>query len=147
MPTFTTTTLLYESISGRQWFDCHRDGAFHPSAGFKIKGPPITESHEVGLGALFELVFVVALFYMLAFMMGMRGLLLTATILLDASAFGKECLWRRSIGAKSLSHSTLSQKLVPKMDRRLLYTVLFGKSAALESHDQAIVAVNAKNVA
>jgi hypothetical protein len=33
------------------------------------------------------------------------------------------------------------------MDRRLLYTALFEKSAALESHDKAIVAVNAKNVA
>jgi hypothetical protein len=33
------------------------------------------------------------------------------------------------------------------MDRRLLYAALFGKSAALESHDKAIVAVNAKKVA
>jgi hypothetical protein len=33
------------------------------------------------------------------------------------------------------------------MDRRLLYTALFGKSAALESHYKAIVAVNVKNVA
>jgi hypothetical protein len=33
------------------------------------------------------------------------------------------------------------------MDRRLLYAALFGKSAVLESHDKAIVAVNAKNVA
>jgi hypothetical protein len=33
------------------------------------------------------------------------------------------------------------------MDRRLLYAALFGKSAALESQDKAMVAVNAKNVA
>ncbi len=33
------------------------------------------------------------------------------------------------------------------MDRRLPYAALFGKSVALESHDKAIVAVNAKNVA
>jgi hypothetical protein len=33
------------------------------------------------------------------------------------------------------------------MDRRLLYAALFGKSAALESHDKAMGAVNAENVA
>jgi hypothetical protein len=41
----------------------------------------------------------------------------------------------------------LAKYRVPKMDRRLLYAALFGRSAALESHDKAIVAVNAKNVA
>jgi hypothetical protein len=52
-----------------------------------------------------------------------------------------------SITLSTQLHSVLSQKLVPKMDRRLLYATLFGKSAVLESHDKAIVAVNAKNVA
>jgi hypothetical protein len=53
----------------------------------------------------------------------------------------------RVVGVTSPLHSVLIQKLVPKMDRRLLYTALFGRSAALESHDKAIVEVNAKNVA
>ena len=67
------------------------------------------------------------------------------------------CGWRRKALAilpdvpqlaKYLDYAqVLSQKLVPKIDRRLLYPALFGKSAALESEDKAIVAVNAKNVA
>jgi hypothetical protein len=52
------------------------------------------------------------------------------------------------MGCHGINHTQYSSRnSSPKRDRRLLSAALFGKSAALESHDMAIVAVKRENVA
>jgi hypothetical protein len=51
------------------------------------------------------------------------------------------------VGVTSRFHSVLSQELVLKFDRGLPHATLFGKTAALEAHDNPIIAVSTGNIA